>query len=137
MLSKLVLTEASLVETQQFFLYVAVTDNKTCKHCNRYHMSYMTRREIYSRFKSLVKVNDEFWLPRVHMDLWNRDNCRCGLLLAESTPESILQKLLNTSLEGYTPYQRHIHALALSSICAIRVILIKESAKRKIKNARV
>lgn len=121
-----VLTLNQLNEKQQFYLYVAVTDNKTCPHCNKYHLSWMTRREIYARFPDLQKPREDFWLPRVHMTLWNRDNCRCGLLLDETSAESVLQNLLTQSLEGYSPTQLRMHALALSSIREVRKILEKE-----------
>lgn len=120
------LQPSQLLETQQFFLYIAVTDTKTCVHCNKLHMSWMTRREIYARFPDLQKPRDDFWLPRLHMTLWSRNNCRCGLLLAETSAESVLQNLLKQSLEGYSPTQLRMHALALSSIREVRKILAKE-----------
>jgi hypothetical protein len=121
-------------ETQQFFKYVAVTDNRTCKHCLRYDMSLMTRREIEGTFKHLYKYNMSFWLPRTHMDLFNRDNCRCALILDEVSPESVIHDMLHTPLEGLTPFQLRMHALALSSIVEVRKLLVKQE---NFKNARV
>lgn len=66
-----------LIETQQFFKFVAVTDDRTCDKCMRYDMSLMTRREIEDTFPYLVKKNDTLWLPNVH------PNCRCMLILWE------------------------------------------------------
>ena len=115
-----------LRETQQFFKYVAVTDNRTCKHCLRYDMSLMTRREIEATFKHLYKYNAEFWLPRVHMDLWSADTCRCALLLNEVSPESVIHDMLRTPIEGLTPFQLRMHNLALSSIVEVRKLLVKQ-----------
>jgi hypothetical protein len=66
-----------LFEEQQFFKYIAVVDDRTCKACMKLDGLLMTRREIYRRFKYLVKISGEVWLPMTH------PNCRCMLVLWE------------------------------------------------------
>lgn len=68
------------------------------------------------------------------MDLFNRDNCRCALILDEVSPESVIHDMLHTPLEGLTPFQLRMHALALSSIVEVRKLLVKQE---NFKNARV
>lgn len=65
------------IEKQQFFKFVAVVDDVTCKKCLRYDMSLMTRKEIEDTFPYLDKKNDALWIPNVH------PNCRCMLILWE------------------------------------------------------
>ncbi len=76
-------------ESQQFFAYVAVSDDRVCELCLRYDQGLMTRREIEGTFDYLEKQSDLIWFPRVH------PNCRCALYLAEEDPEEIVTKQTN------------------------------------------
>lgn len=66
-----------LDEEQRFYLYIAITDDRTCPDCLRYDGRIMTRREIDAMFKFIVKPDDNVWLPTLHT------NCRCLLILWE------------------------------------------------------
>lgn len=70
----------NLVESQQFFAYVAVADEVVCPHCLRYDQGLMTRTEIEDTFEYLVKVTDTLWIPNLHK------NCRCVLNFFEEEP---------------------------------------------------
>lgn len=65
------------------------------------------------------------------MDLWKKNNCRCALLLEESSPEKLLRGMLWRPLEGLTPFQLRMHALALSSIVEVRKILFRQENMKK------
>ena len=69
-----------IFEEQEFFKYIAVGDDRTCKRCMRYDGGLMTRREIEGTFKYLIKISDTVWLPMTH------PNCRCLLVLWEIEP---------------------------------------------------
>jgi hypothetical protein len=66
-----------LFEDQQFFMYIADGDDKTCPHCMKLNKLLMTRREIEKRFPFLIKATDTVWLPYTH------PNSRCFLILWE------------------------------------------------------
>jgi hypothetical protein len=65
------------VEAQQFFMYVAVNDSRTCDRCDHYDQSSMTRREAEGTFPYLIKYTPTLWFPMVH------PNCRCVLMFEE------------------------------------------------------
>lgn len=108
------------------YRYVAVTDNKLCHVCGDFDGEPMTPALAEATFDHLYKYNDEFWLPRTHMDLWNRDTCRCSLLAEGVSPEMVLQQILRRPLEGLSPFQLRMHALALSSVREVRKIVARE-----------
>jgi len=76
-----------LFEDMQFFLFVAIEDEKTCPVCTRYAKGLMTRREIKQTFDYLDMLTDDLWIPNVH------PNCRCMLLLWERQPAGISRNL--------------------------------------------
>ena len=58
---------------RKLWLFVAITDNRTCTQCMRFDRLLMTEREIIDNFPYLERVSDLVWFPRVH------PNCRCEL----------------------------------------------------------
>lgn len=70
-------TIETLIESQQFFTYVAVNDNATCSRCDHYDQSSMTRTEVVQTFDYLIKYSPTMWFPMVH------PNCRCVLYFEE------------------------------------------------------
>ena len=113
-------------EDSRVFRYVAVTgDKKTCEVCTEFHGQRFSVVEAELMFPSVFKHNAEFWLPRVHLDLWNRDTCRCALVAEGASVEAILQAVLKQSLEGFSPFQLRMHALALSSIREVRKFVLR------------
>lgn len=85
--------------TQQFFAYIAVSDENVCPVCRRYDQGLMTRREIVATFPYLDRFSDNTWFPAVH------PNCRCVLLLFESVTDAV-------DTQELTPRERVEQALS-------------------------
>jgi len=73
---KTVLLLDLMSESKLSFMYVAITDDKTCDLCMRHDLQIMSDEDAERAFPYLLKgPNDLVWYPNLHK------NCRCLLVL--------------------------------------------------------
>lgn len=85
-----------VLESEELWVYVAITDNATCNAClsneGKVFRRYSeTESDIYDNFPDMEYESPTVILPNVHRTLWNRDTCRCKLFLANLAELSLNQ----------------------------------------------
>ena len=75
-------------ESDELWVYVAITDNVTCEHCLRNEGKvfrvgrgggYMA---LIDEFPDLIWESDVVVRPNIHYTLWGRETCRCKIFMA-------------------------------------------------------
>lgn len=66
-----------LLESTYTYMFVAVTDDKTCDVCMKFDKMIVNRAEIERMFPYATQVDYSLWMVNLH------PHCRCMLVLLE------------------------------------------------------
>lgn len=74
-----------VIQEDEQWIYIAVTDNVTCNHCLQNDGKIFRRNQeldLIDIFPDMVEESPTVIYPNVHMSLWGKPTCRCKLFLS-------------------------------------------------------
>ena len=132
------------IEAQQFFTYVAISDEVTCPRCLNFDQGSMTRTEARGTFPFLIQYTPTMWLPMTH------PNCRCILYFEEEdmprpdaltdpqlikkVEDELIQKYQVRSVVADDPVNRDLLSQFKDLPREVQIKVIRQEAMRNTKN---